>query len=810
MSAGQAGYYIELSRREDYYLEGGEPPGRWFGTGAEKLGLSGDVLPDHLYNLFDGLTPTGDRSLIQRQRHAEKADHRPGWDCTFSSPKTVSTLWSQVDEPTRSVIQDVHHRAVEAALSYLQETAAATRRGKGGTRLERTGIIAAVFEHSTSRALDPQLHSHALLMNLSLRSDGTTGTLSSLDIFLSKMAAGALYRAELAKGLQVRLGLSLVREKAWFEVEGVSKELVKVFSKRRTDIEESLQRSGLRSAEAAAVAATQTRTAKEAVSRQALFSEWESEGERVGWGREKAERLIHLATPPRDLEREGRDACGRATERLTQDEAHFTERDFVRYLAEEAQTRGLGADEVRAAAQEHLRSATEIVRLGEYRGQERFSTRTMVEMEDRLLKGAQTLASDARHKLPVQTVMEVFVRSGTMNEEQLRAAWHLTVESGSIAVVSGMAGTGKTTMLRPVKEAFEAEGYRVIGATISARAAKELEFGAAIPSDTIARILLDLDRKKGWHLDDKTVLVVDEAGMVATPEMLQLVNAVLACGAKLILVGDARQLQPIGPGAPFLELGERHGRAELKEVRRQNDDWARKAVKDLASGDAKAALKEFADRGLLTFAKTRALSVKELVTVWRQDGLPPEETLLLASTVVDAQSLNQAAQTSRHEAGELGHPFTEIDGQKMHLNDRVMFTKNKRTLGVQNGAKGTICDVSGDRERISVHLDTGSRISINVLEHPYLQLGYASTVHKAQGTTATRAYVLGGGPMESRELANVEASRAREQTRIVSTGQAEFQNEDFERLVREMARSRQKSMAHTVTREKEKERPPER
>ena len=801
MSGGQAGYYIELSRREDYYLEGGEPSGRWFGEGAERLGLSGEVSPDHLYNLFDGLSPCGRVSLVQRQRHEGKAGHRPGWDCTFSAPKSLSALLSQSDEPTRRAIQDVHHQAVEAALGYLQDTAASTRRGKGGSRLERSGIAAAIFEHSTSRALDPQLHSHCLIMNLSVRRDGTTGTLSSLDLFLSKMAAGALYRTELAKGLQ-DLGLLLRREKAWFEVEGVSARLVESFSKRRAAIEQAMAESGLSSAKSAAVAATRTRTAKEGVSRADLFQEWGREGERVGWGRAQAQAMFGGATPPRDSQAEARRACERATERLTQDEAHFTERDFVRYLAEESQTRGLGAVEVRRAAEEYLGSSPEIVRLGEHRGQQRFSTSAMILMEKALLETAQAVAGESGHRIRAQTAVETFSRyAGTLSEEQLRAAWHLTTETGGLAVVSGMAGTGKTTMLSLADEVWRTAGYRVLGATISARAAKELEEGSGIESDTVARTLLDLDRKKGRSLDERTVLVIDEAGMVATPEFLRLLKEVHKAGSKLILVGDERQLQPIGPGAPFLELAERHGRADLVDVRRQKEAWARQAVKDMAAGDSAAALQTFAEKGLLTFAETRTESIQELVTAWRKDGIPSEETLLLASTTADVDALNRAAQAARMAANELGSFSTEIEGQRMHEGDRIMFTKNRRTLGIQNGARGTIRSVSGDGERVAVTLDTGDRVTIEVADYPHLRLGYASTVHKAQGATTTRAYVLGGGPMESREIGYVETSRAREGTRIVSTGGGSVPDEDFERLVREMSRSRQKSMAHTVIRE---------
>ena len=803
MSGGQASYYLGLGR-EDYYLQGGEPPGQWYGEGAAALGLTGPVEADHLYNLFAGRSPWGDRSLIQRQNHARKAEHRPGWDLTFSAPKSVSVLWSQAEEPVRAVLQSLHARAVQAALEYLQDTAASTRRGKGGKVLEPGGLIVSTFEHSTSRALDPQLHTHALVMNLCVRKDGTTGTLSSLDLFLSKMAAGALYRAELARGLREELGLLVRRERSWFEVEGVPRDLIETFSKRREAIEEALRKTGLTSAAAAAAAAIQTRTAKQGASRFDLFQEWRAEGMRHGWSTAEAGALSRPQSSTIDrLDRTAvaAEVCRLATDRLTGDAAHFTRRDFVRYLAEEAQGRGLGAAEVRQAADAFLSGSRSIIRLGEHRGEERFTTRAMLELERELLGGADTLRRNGSHRLEPETVMGIIARQGAaLSEEQLKAVWHVTSQSGALAVVSGMAGTGKTRMLEMARSAWEADGYRVEGAALAARAAKELTSGSGIPADTIARTLMDLASGKK-KIDGKTILVVDEAGMVATPDMRRLILACREAGTKLVLVGDERQLQPIGPGAPFLELGERHGRAELKDIRRQNDEWARVAVKDMAAGRAREALAAFAERGLVKVSQTRNESMVDLVARWRSDGGNPEETLILAGTRNEVRNLNRLVQEQRLQAKELGQLSTLIDNERIHLGDRVMFTKNRRALGVENGAKGTVCGLSGDGERMSVRLDNGEKVTLWTPGFVDLTLGYAATTHKAQGATTARTYVLGGGPMQARELSYVQASRAKVETRFFAT--AAETGDDIANLAREMERSRQKEMAHAVLRRQE-------
>ena len=796
MSSGQAGYYLGLAR-EDYYLSGGEPPGRWFGEGAERLGLSGEVEADQLYNLFAGRSPRGERSLIQNQSHEGKAEHRPGWDLTFSAPKSVSALWSQADEGKRIALQNIHAKAVSEALGYLQNTAVFTRRGKGGAELERVGLVCAMFEHSTSRALDPQLHTHALVMNLSLRDDHTSGTLSSLDLFLSKMTAGALYRTELAKGLQKELGLAVHRERSWFEVDGVLDDLVKCFSKRREAIEEALRKTGLSSAEAAAMAAIQTRDAKNGVSREELFKGWREEGAHLGWSTEQSRTLFDAFVPRFDVAAETRMACRVAAERLTWAEAYFSESDFVRYLAEEAQGRGIGVKEVLEGAQTFLAKSSEIVRLGVHRGEERFSTETMVALEKELLKTAKVLEVEERHKLSPETTMAVLTKHSELSEEQMKAVWHITAGTGGVAIVSGMAGTGKTRMLEAAREAWEKEGFQVEGAALAARAAKELSKGAGTEATTIAKTLLDIVQGKKT-LTNRTVLVVDEAGMVATPDMAKLFAVCETAGAKIVLIGDERQLQPIGPGAPFMELGERLGRAELSDVRRQNEEWARQAVKDMADGNSSDALKAFADRGFVTVSESRAESMQAAISAWRESGTRPEDTLILAGTKKEVGTLNRLAQAARREAGELGESRASFAGQAVFENDRVMFTDNRRTLGVTNGSRGTVCAIAGDGSRVSVRLDSGEKVTVQPHAFPHVQLGYAATTHKAQGATTQMAFVLGGGAMQGRELSYVQASRARVETHIFAT-KAET-GDDIARLAQEMARSRAKEMVLTLER----------
>lgn len=796
MSSGQASYYLDLAQ-EDYYLKGGEPEGLWYGEGATRLGLIGFVKDEQLYNLFKGYDPEGARPLVQLQRKDDHALHRPGWDLTFSAPKSVSVLWSQASPDNQRLIQLAHLTAVQAAIDYLQDTAAFSRVGRQGRNVEQAHLVTALFEHSTSRALDPQLHTHALFLNLGVCDDGNVRTLSSLPLFLSKMSAGALYRTELSYQLGL-LGIDTERHRSWFEVTGVAPELVEHFSKRRQEIEQVLKEKGLESPEAAVVAAIETRESKESVSRSELIKSWLEEGAAHGWTREHADKLLGNPIGVHEAAVELASIAVLATDEITGAQAHFTRRDFVRFMAEQSQCRGVSASQVLAVSEDHLENSSEIVRLGIHYGEERFTTRKMLELEAELLASSERLREDASHAVASEVILGVFSKQHTLSEEQLKAVWHVTTETGAIAVVSGMAGTGKTRMLEAAKNAWQAEGLQVIGAAVAARAASQLTEGAGIESLTLAKLLHEIGRGRD-PLSEKSVVVLDEAGMVATPQLHALAQACLASGAKLVLVGDERQLQPIGPGAPFMELGSRFGQAELQDIRRQDDAWARRAVKDLAEGNARAALDAFVEHGLVHVSTNQKESMRALIEEWRSDGKPVADSLILAGSNREVAALNLLAQKERKESGELGSSSALVGGHQVFEGDRVIFTSNHRAMGVLNGDRGTIKGVLEKGSRVVVSLDSGEQVSFDPEALPDCSLGYATTTHKAQGATAACAYILAGGSMQDRELSYVQASRSREKTVFFMT---ESQLGDgVAELARQMERSRQKEMAHTVLRE---------
>ncbi len=840
MSSGQEQYYLDLAR-EDYYLEGGEPEGVWLGKGAAVLGLKGVVQKDELRSLFQGFSPTGEAlGQIAGRKH-----RRPGWDHTFSAPKSVSVLWSQASSELRTDIQRSHFKAVQAAVEYLEDSAAFSRRGHGGLQKERAKVVVAAFEHGTSRAQDPHLHTHTLILNTAYRKDKTWGSLDSRDLYRHKMAAGALYRAELASQLRA-IGLSLRRENSWFEVNGVSDSLCEHFSKRRAEIESLLEEHGVSGAVASEAFALTSREVKRHVARGELLEKWSGEGADHKFDMHEV-LSPRLGGTPRSL-KEGMKRAERIADQLS----HFTERDIVRQVAESLQDGGVSANEIRAAVSQAVDSS-DIVSLGEDEGYAQYTTAELYSVESELLELAEQSRSDSRHVIDSQSVERV-LRSracSSLSDEQAEAVRHVTGRTGAVQCVSGYAGSGKTRSLEAARKVWEKSGHTVIGCAIAGKAARELETGSGIKSRTLAKTLWLLDNtllnqikhnlsmdglkrhvsldnlfhptrrairnkplfdkqlkpiRRGMTLTPKTVVVVDEASMVGTRALARLVRHIERAGAKLVLVGDSAQLQSIEAGSPFHTLFARLGGFQLKDIRRQALVWMNEAVRKFAEGDVRSALSDFAVEGKLKVSPTRPLAIEQLIQDWagsRHHGI--NDTLILTGTRDDTEQLNTLAQAHRLKEGELGKRSLSVGESRFHEGDRVLITKNSAVYDISNGDLATVIKVHPRkhlRERGSLTLlvddgRTGGRqVTVAIGDYDHLQLGYAVTTHKGQGASALATYVLAGGWMNDRELAYVQMSRGIEDTMVyVSEVEA---GEDLAELGRQMSRSRMKLLAHDV------------
>ena len=822
MGAHSESYYIDLAR-EDYYLNGGEPPGVWFGRGAEHFALSGTVDKEAFRNLFHGRGPAGTK-LTQ---NAGKPSHHPGWDLTFSAPKSVSVLWSQADPETRALIQKAHEEAVQDALGYLERVAGYTKRERGGLEKEEAfGLVAATFEHGTSRAQEPQLHTHAIVFNVAPRYDGSTGTLLGRPLFTHKMTAGALYRAGLAFRLQERLGLAVERNKNLFELRGVPAKALDFFSTRRKEILAAMDKLSASGPKAAARLALTTRKAKGHLARGSLFEGWRAGGLAHGFSTAEVSKLLGQNIRRGGATKELAKALAATTTELTAQESYFTDSKFVRRLAEAAPGRGFGAEELLRAASDYLAQSPNIRRLGRIDGEALFTTKEVLETEKRMLSAVDASRGKGGHTVSPKTLLrairEVEKKNGyELSEEQNLAAAHLTLHPGSIKVIQGLAGTGKTALLQAARKAWEAEGYEVHGAAVAGIAKRRLQDETGIQSDTLAKRLkdlapLDIDyerfdslkqqwayvaaaKKNRFKMNSKTILVVDEAGMVDTPQMAKLIEHARKAKAKLVLVGDAGQLQPIETGGAFPAIAERIGQAKLTDIRRQGEQWARKAVKDIASGDSAATLRAYAARGLLRVEDSREAAIDQLISDWKEKAVSdPQKALILCGTRRDTATLNARAQAARREAGQLGSASTTIGGVEVFENDRIVLTKRFKQRGIENGDTGTIRAIHSLRlhPALDISFDDGRSLRLSLHDYDSIQLGYATTTHKAQGATVDSAFVLLGGPMQDRELSYVQLSRARGETRLYS--EKLDVGDTVQELSKVAEKSRKKLLAHDV------------
>ncbi len=481
-----------------------------------------------------------------------------------------------------------------------------------------------------------------------------------------------------------------------------------------------------------------------------------------------------------------------ALDTITHNQATFTTRDLAMFAHRHSEGKEQ-FDQVMAA----VRASPELVALGkDGRGQDRFTSREMVETETRLERATVRLEAGRRHGLDEQhrklALVRAEMRGLVLSSEQRSAFDHVTKGQG-LGVVIGYAGTGKSAMLGVAREAWESAGYSVRGVALSGIAAENLESGSGIASRTIAS--MEHQWAEGRELlTNRDVLVIDEAGMIGTRQMERVLTEAEKRGAKVVLVGDPEQLQAIEAGAAFRATAERHGGIEITEIRRQREDWQRDATRYLATERTAEAVSAYARHERIHVAETRGGARAELIDRWDRDRseAPDASRIILTHTNDEVRALNNAARDRLSAAGALGEDVainTESGQRDFAPGDRVMFLRNERSLGVKNGTLGQVQSVT--QARMAVLLDDGRSIAFDVKDYANIDHGYAATVHKAQGVTVDRVHVL-ATPGLDRHAAYVALSRHRERVDL-HYGRDDFA--DRHALTRALSRERGKDMA---------------
>jgi Ti-type conjugative transfer relaxase TraA len=495
-------------------------------------------------------------------------------------------------------------------------------------------------------------------------------------------------------------------------------------------------------------------------------------------------------------------------EQLTRRQSTFTRNDIAReifrYLDDEERFRNLmGRIE---ASRELVLLAPEVKGRGrELEEAARYTTREMLGIESRLAERALELAREREHRVSEERRERVLERHGYLSEEQREAVRHITGER-AIEALSGFAGSGKSATVAAARELWEEEGYRVSGAALSGIAAENLEKAARLRSRTIASLELGWEQGRE-RLNQRDILVLDEAGMVGSRQMERVVREVAERGAKLVLVGDAEQLQPIEAGAAFRAIAERVGYRELAGIRRQQLEWQREASRDFARGEPGRALERYHQHDAIHFAASRERAKDELIRRWGEDRAAQgaeKASLILAHTRADVRELNQRAREILKERNELGREVTvgverelmAADGtltlergqRALAEGERVMFLKNDRELGVKNGTLGRVLEIGPEQARVRLDGHEGREIEFSFNHYAALDYGYAATVHKAQGATVERGYVLASPGMD-RHLAYVGLTRHREGVELYA-GRDDFA--DYAALEQRLSRARLK------------------
>lgn len=746
-----ASYYtVQVAQgRDDYYSGAGEEPGRWIGAGAANLGWSGEVDPKQLASLLTGAdvrTPPSDGAVA-------------GFDLTFSAPKSVSVLWGVAGPETAAALRAGHDAAVEDALGYLEREACFGRRGQGGVRQMRNdGFVAAAFLHRTSRAGDPQLHTHVVVGNVGRGRDGKWGALDARHLYRQQKTAGFLYQARLRLELTDRLGLEWSEvHKGGADLSLVPREVVRHFSKRRAEVLEHMAAHGGRSAASAEIAVLETRHGKEYVPLARQHADWRARaaehglGERaIGRALERGRSVVPLPAPV-------------PVRALTEHDSSFSRKDVVRALAE-AQPAGATVADLEQLAgavmnEPGIVPVWETVKPGGIHDP-RYTTEELLEVE----RGLLTQARERRNTGAGSATTEPLGRS--LAPEQDEMVRRLTRDGDGIAVVRAAAGTGKTYALDAAREAWQRSGIEVRGCALSARAALELSDQAGIESVTIAQLTHRLDR--GYTLPPQSVLVIDEASMVGTRDLATLADATAAVDGKLVLVGDDHQLPEIQAGGAFRKLADDLDAIELAEVRRQREAWDRDALNELRSGDVERWARAYRDHGRITVAPDAEHARAAIVNDWARS--PSDDAVMIASRRADVADLNQRAHEYRQSIGAVDLDELRVDDRGFAVGDHVIGTHNDRRTGILNGQCGTVEQVSHDRQSLDVRLDNGTRVEIGqtYLQPGHLDHGYALTAHRAQGMTVDSAYVLGGEDLY-RELGYTALSRHRDESRFYVT-----------------------------------------
>jgi conjugative relaxase-like TrwC/TraI family protein len=794
LSASQVRTYHErefASERQNYWSRDQQGHSEWQGKLAEQWGLSGPVGNEHFARLTEGQHPHTEAQLVRHQasktyegrfgKEVTSVEHRAGWDATFSAPKSVS-LTALVGGDER--VREAHRESVRVALNELEKY---TQARIGNVHApETTGkFVAATFEHDTARPVDgyaaPQLHTHAVIFNVTERDNGQTRALQPQELFASQRYATSVYRSELSMRLQ-GLGYELERGKhGQPEIKGYTKEYLEASSPRREQIKDHLREMGIDGAGAAQVAAHRTRDSKELLSPGEVLERHRELAAQYGHQADKvvAEARAHEQRHVYEPDRIAQQAVTYARDHLFERSAVLDRRD----LLEAALNRGMGETTYAHIRQEFAQRAAR----GEFRtvnhggaGQQ-YTTAAMLRMEreivQRMQEGNQRGMSDPMLVSP-QIRIATEDRHTELNASQRQAVDQVFLSREKMVGLDGVAGAGKTTTLAVIREGAEAQGYKVEGFAPTSRAAQKLA-DAGMETSTLQK---HLARGEKPDTGERRLYVLDESSLASTRQIHEFVNR-LHPNDRVLLVGDRRQHEAVEAGRPFAQLQDAGMKTvKLEEIVRQKNPELKQVVEQLARGEVREAL-----QGLEWQGRVHEIAGREerITAIAKEYAKSPEGTLVVSPDNRSRVEINLAIRAEMQERGSVSreehriHALVPRQGltgpertwaARYEFNDVVRYARASKETGMERGEYARVKNVDAEKNLLTVVRADGSELTYD----PRRQQG-VSVYREEPRSFAVGERIQFTAPandlkVANRELGTVEAISQDGQMRLMMDG----------------------------------------
>jgi conjugative relaxase-like TrwC/TraI family protein len=791
--------------RDDYYV--GEGGGSWWSSGASIVRHGAAVDKATFQDLCGGIDPRSGKGLVRGSGDS----HRAGWDLTFSAPKSFSILWMAGTAEQRAVLERVQQEAVDEALRFIvDERLVEVRLGAGGSRREApTDVIVAKFPHFTSREGDASCHVHCIIHNVGRSPDGVFRTLEPRKAYQWQVTIGSAFRSALAERLAA-LDFSLrPAGRGQLDIAGIPAPVIEAFSKRSGQVRKFAGADASAAQKEFAVLATR-RAKTDVPTRDELEHRWRQElavFDIDPWAAARDAGRAPRPQPDPAVDRNfnppeiaGESPVVVAASALFRHESVLTRRDLLHRALIEASLRGAGIRSVYAGIAS-LESNGTLVRLGEPAAGECWTTPAIAAEEARMLRIAERNLSGSWFR--ADAVEAALDATPMLSAEQRHAVRHAASADGISLLESG-AGTGKTTLARALVFAARKSHLTILALAPSWVAADEISRSTGIEAVAIARFRHELARGLRPAPDDRTLILLDEAGMVGTRDMAAILEAANPAdptgtnatgtnvrGAKTVLIADRRQLSSVAGASALQAVADCIERkATLTEVRRQLVDWQRVASTVMARGDSEAGLRAYVENDRVDLVPGREAAQARTIDVWRDlRRRYGDNVIMVTRRNRDAASLNRIARIVRRGEGlirgdDMNVPTVDRDGEQCLLalarGDRIRFGETLPHHKIRNGNRAVVERIGSgphDSVRIAVRLEDGRLVEDDWRGFtrkgrgkrsaaPRIVHADAGTAYSVQGRTSAATVLHISSATDAREL-YVALTRHRHDARVV-------------------------------------------